>query len=279
MPTQPTPSGGNSGAYLGAGAAVLGSLINAGSTIYTNSKNQDQSWAMYNRQKMDELENWNRQNAYNSPEQQMARLTKAGLNPNLVYGNGAVANSTSAPATPHLQPYRAEAPRFDNIPQIVDQYFNVQMKQQQLSNEKQMGNNLAIDALVKTEDAQSKSLANNYMITHGYDYKRNSERSASQLMYEKMLAQNALNAYNFGGDLDSENGIGRIADDSAYSLQKQGLNLLNRLRGSQDKSINVQTDINHIRKDYTKRTMSGELRDMSAKDILQLILQGGSLFK
>ncbi|AXH73594.1 MAG: DNA pilot protein [Microviridae sp.] len=34
-------------------------------------------------------EMWNKTNAYNSPEQQMARLKAAGLNPNLVYGNGA----------------------------------------------------------------------------------------------------------------------------------------------------------------------------------------------
>lgn len=36
-------------------------------------------------------ENWEMENLYNSPEAQMQRLKKAGLNPNLVYGNGATA--------------------------------------------------------------------------------------------------------------------------------------------------------------------------------------------
>ena len=49
---------------------------------------------------------WQMQNAYNDPAQQMSRLKKAGLNPNLVYGQsvsgatgqaGAVAPSKAAP--------------------------------------------------------------------------------------------------------------------------------------------------------------------------------------
>lgn len=41
---------------------------------------QNRAWA---------LEDWNRTSMYNSPAQQMQRLREAGLNPNLVYGNGA----------------------------------------------------------------------------------------------------------------------------------------------------------------------------------------------
>lgn len=45
---------------------------------------------------------WERQNEYNSPEQQMMRLKSAGLNPNLVYGSGSVSGNTtsSAPKSP-----------------------------------------------------------------------------------------------------------------------------------------------------------------------------------
>lgn len=45
------------------------------------------------------MESWNLMNDYNHPVQQMERLKLAGLNPNLVYGSGAVTgNTTSAPA-------------------------------------------------------------------------------------------------------------------------------------------------------------------------------------
>ena len=43
------------------------------------------------------LEQWNRENEYNKPINQMARLKEAGLNPNLVYGNGAQSVSASSP--------------------------------------------------------------------------------------------------------------------------------------------------------------------------------------
>lgn len=46
------------------------------------------------------IEQWNRENAYNTPQAQMARLKAAGLNPNLVYGslNGAANVSAQSPA-------------------------------------------------------------------------------------------------------------------------------------------------------------------------------------
>lgn len=45
------------------------------------------------------MESWTLMNDYNHPVQQMKRLELAGLNPNLVYGSGAVTgNTTSAPA-------------------------------------------------------------------------------------------------------------------------------------------------------------------------------------
>lgn len=59
------------------------------------------------------LEQWNRENEYNSPTAQMARLKEAGLNPNLIYGNGqAVRPSANSPQynapemkAAHMQPW------------------------------------------------------------------------------------------------------------------------------------------------------------------------------
>ena len=42
-----------------------------------------------------DLDMWERQNAYNAPTEQMARLRAAGLNPHLVYGSGSVAGNTA----------------------------------------------------------------------------------------------------------------------------------------------------------------------------------------
>ena len=43
------------------------------------------------------LEQWNRENAYNSPLSQMYRLRQAGLNPDLMYGQGTTGNSAGSP--------------------------------------------------------------------------------------------------------------------------------------------------------------------------------------
>jgi len=50
------------------------SILNTGSQVYTNAQNR--KWA---------LQDWNRQNAFNAPKQQMQRYKEAGLNPNLIY--------------------------------------------------------------------------------------------------------------------------------------------------------------------------------------------------
>jgi hypothetical protein len=53
----------------------------------------------YNRQRKDNLTDWHRQNQYNSPVQQMARLKEAGLNPALMYGkSGGTGQATSPPS-------------------------------------------------------------------------------------------------------------------------------------------------------------------------------------
>lgn len=43
---------------------------------------------------------WNMQNQYNTPEMQMQRMREAGLNPNLMYGQGNTGNAAPAPKAP-----------------------------------------------------------------------------------------------------------------------------------------------------------------------------------
>lgn len=92
-----------------AGAAIASSIINPILQHNQNIRNQRFQREQYATQRADNLSDWNRENAYNSPEQQMARLKAAGLNPNLVYGSGAVAsggsvNAASAQASPGNAP-------------------------------------------------------------------------------------------------------------------------------------------------------------------------------
>ena len=69
---------------LSAATSVLGGIFSAIGDAQ-RFKNQ-KKLLEYQYQK--NIEQWNRQNEYNSPSAQMDRLRSAGLNPNLVYGNG-----------------------------------------------------------------------------------------------------------------------------------------------------------------------------------------------
>lgn len=77
----------------GYGASVLAAAIAAAGTFaanwWTNKQNR---------------KNWEDQNAYNAPVQQMARYRAAGLNPNLIYGNG----SSSAGTASSIAPYQSQ---------------------------------------------------------------------------------------------------------------------------------------------------------------------------
>lgn len=81
-------------ATLGAG---LGSgLISGISNLFGQSQQFKEQKKLLALQYQQNLEQWNRENEYNSPVQQMQRLKDAGLNANLVYGNGGVTQSAAS---------------------------------------------------------------------------------------------------------------------------------------------------------------------------------------
>lgn len=114
------------------------------------------------------LKDWHMQNQYNSPKQQMQRLKEAGLNPHLVYGNGATTNAgsinTSNVSTPNYQSeYGGDVtlPADNPLATFVD----LNARQVQTDNMKLQAeiaratvNNLTIDGMVKSQDLKDKQL-------------------------------------------------------------------------------------------------------------------------
>lgn len=85
------------------------------------------------------LNMWNLQNEYNSPTQQMARIRAAGLNPNLVYGNGVTGNSSGS--TPQYEPAKFNAPTMQayrgwnlGISDAISQYLAYRTSKAQVDN-------------------------------------------------------------------------------------------------------------------------------------------------
>lgn len=94
------------------------------------------------------VEMWNMQNAYNAPEAQMERLKAAGLNPNLVYGSGAVANNSGP--TPQFEPAKV-APITDGR-FAADAARSAAFTGLQLDNQRQQNELLKTQALAQRQN-------------------------------------------------------------------------------------------------------------------------------
>lgn len=106
---------------------------------------------MYDRQRTDALSDWKMQNEYNAPNSQMERLKAAGLNPNLVYGNGADAQSNQAVRSSDAPTYRPEMQPFPqhHYGMDVDNYQDMRVKEAQYSNMQLQGDSLKADIAYK----------------------------------------------------------------------------------------------------------------------------------
>lgn len=98
---------------------------------------------------------WHMQNAYNLPEAQMERFKAAGLNPNLIYGQGNAGNAGSAPA------WNPDSMDFSQIGGAAGKYLSAKLQQGQLERQRTENAILATDLESKKIDVDvKKKLAN-----------------------------------------------------------------------------------------------------------------------
>lgn len=123
-----------SGAAKGIGEAKSAREYNKGQMQLAQYQN---SW---------NLEQWNRQNDYNTPLAQMERYREAGLNPNLAIGNSGNSTSTVTAASPDLKPVQPSfskwADALNNGMQLATAYYQAAqmdkaLKSKELQNDKQ----------------------------------------------------------------------------------------------------------------------------------------------
>jgi len=82
-------------ALLAGAQQTVNTGLQIGGNLLANYQNQKFSQHMYEKQKTDNLDFWRQQNDYNSPQAQMRRFQEAGLNPNLIYGQGNSGNAST----------------------------------------------------------------------------------------------------------------------------------------------------------------------------------------
>jgi len=135
---------------IAAGASLAGQGINAMAQGKMNRKTRQWNEKMYAQQRADSLSDYTMQNEYNSPASQMQRLRDAGLNPNLVYGNGATATggtvrSSAAPA------WNPKAPQIESsgIGNSLMSYYDIQLREAQTDNLRTQNTVLAEEKALK----------------------------------------------------------------------------------------------------------------------------------
>lgn len=94
---------------------IVSNAMNAKAQNRINEQNIQYAREAYSRERADSLSDWHMQNAYNDPASQMDRLKNAGLNPNLVYGNGADAQMGAPVRASKQQLPNLQAPDYGSV--------------------------------------------------------------------------------------------------------------------------------------------------------------------
>ncbi len=113
-----------------AAAAALGSaVISGGVTMYNNHKQRKEQRALMDKSIESNIQQWNRENQYNTPQAQMKRFKDAGLNPNLIYGQ----SNTASSMIPSTDVPEAKMPS-NSFSQGVSTFNNTRLLDAQIEN-------------------------------------------------------------------------------------------------------------------------------------------------
>lgn len=115
---------------IGAGASILGNVLNNNAVSSANQQNQQFQERMYGLQRAASLSDWHMQNQYNSPQAQMQRYKDAGLNPNLIYGQ----SNTAAPVRSTESPRMQFQPKQYDLASIIPMMYDLIKTQAQTNN-------------------------------------------------------------------------------------------------------------------------------------------------
>lgn len=126
-------------------------LFDIGYNEFNTRRQRKWGQQQYEQQRDDNIAFWNMQNEYNSPQNQMKRFQEAGLNPNLIYGQGNSGPASSI-QTPDVQSVTYRSPDLQNqqslLPNITSMY-DLELKAAQTDNLRAQNTVIQEDALLR----------------------------------------------------------------------------------------------------------------------------------
>lgn len=138
---------------IAAGASLIGSGISARQSRKNTKDTIQAQKEMAQYQWKNDLDMWNRQNVYNSPQAQMSRFKDAGLNPNLIYGQGNAGNASTLPKYSSVRPDYSQRQSVSGASlSTLGQFQDFQMKNAQIDNIREQNNLTKERALTEVVD-------------------------------------------------------------------------------------------------------------------------------
>lgn len=256
-------------AVIGGGASLLSQAFNAFSQNKTNKRQERFAREMYAKQRADSLSDWNMQNAYNDPSAQMSRLQNAGLNPHLVYGNGADAQSQGAPKPVSSHSANFRPPQMDfgsvisnalntkqlqsNIAQTDAQTDLIKQNTEAKKFDNQIRENIGLDRYVnqldvKMRSANSTEVAN--IMQFDSDFRAYYAYKGDEMADKHVLADNKVNWNNSLMIKAKQAGVDKLVQD-VENAKKLGI-----LRNDQHSLNLIEQKIRDFQGNLTKLGVS-----------------------
>lgn len=214
-----------------AGAALAGQGANMAFQGNMNKKTRAFSREMYDKQRQHAIQDFNLKNSYDHPSSQMARLREAGLNPNLVYGNGTVTGNSSSGIDQAKAPaWNPDAPKLDLgevAGQTINTYNDLRMKGAQYDNLKAQ-NTETMERTLLLKAQRDQVIANTAQTN--LDYNINSKYSADMrdaLLQKSIMDIRLAERQDYKYMLEN-----KFADDS-FDDRRLQIKTGNKLRSNQ----------------------------------------------
>lgn len=194
------------------GLSAIGNAITGGASARKQYQYQSK---LMDKQNNFALSMYNMDNRYNSPVMQRARLEEAGLNPNLMYGNGGIPNTSSgAPVSASGQAPQVDYGKPSEVMSNVMQYALVNAQTDKMNEETRLAAERAESEAISRELMLANArLAMSRSLGQDIDNRFAEDRhwlENEALEYNNSLKKLDLQSYQYRLDLEAR----RVANDN-----------------------------------------------------------------
>lgn len=253
------------GPLAAAGIAAGISALGTGGQFMATSKLNRKTMNWNNQQALRArdwaLQDYAMQNEYNSPKAQMQRLKEAGLNPHLVYGNGADATGANMPTPPQATTGRLENVDVQGgVNSALGAYQDIQSRTLQ-------NNLLKAQTTIAEREAQLKEIQGEAMklgiLDKTFDYQFKQELKPYNLQFKKeqvsSLQQNIMESLTRMSNSTWQNNMSQtrlMSDMDSAQLQR----MIMRISANKSKA-----EIDQIRQNIENMKKTGHWQELQNK--------------